>query len=308
MSVNHTIMAVRTLPSDLQKIAANEINEEPNRVPSDIQAIKEWMIKEPHLNGRTEDQWILRYLRGCKFSIQFTKDKIDNYYSLRSTVPQFFKNRDPMLPEIQHVLNQKITTALNTNISGPQTVILRLENWDEGTTLATVAKINLMVLEILLNENDYMLLGQYAIIDLQNLDLVRLSELSVTAIRNLAALHYAYPVRPKCIIFLNAPTLVMKLYNTFSYLLREKIRNRVRFYSKKNLKSIQEMIPISILPKEYGGEACWDKLGDYWKQKVESYRDWFIDDDKYGVDESKRLKKKYDLDYVDGNFRKLEVD
>lgn len=51
-----------------------------------------------------DDQWILTFLRGCKFSLERAKAKLDSYYTMRTLLPEFFTNRDPMLPEIQEIL------------------------------------------------------------------------------------------------------------------------------------------------------------------------------------------------------------
>lgn len=50
---------------------------------------------------------------------------------------------------------------------------------------------------------------------------------------------------------------------------------------------------------------------DYWLQRVDARRDWLLEDEKYGVDESKRpgkAKTSADLFGIEGSFRKLNVD
>lgn len=84
------------------------------------------------------------------------------------------------------------------------------------------------------------------------------------------------------------------------------------------------------MPKEYGGEAgtiaelagmnsfCIlgifklnDLFLELFKQRLESYRDWFIEDSKFGVDETKRRGKPQiysDIFGVEGSFKQLNVD
>ena len=38
-------------PEELIKVAKDEVNEEPERIEKDINAIKEWLAKQPHLQG-----------------------------------------------------------------------------------------------------------------------------------------------------------------------------------------------------------------------------------------------------------------
>lgn len=87
----------------MQKIAVEELNEVPDRVKDDIQALREWVLKQPHLKSRTSDQFLVGFLRGCKFSIEKAKQKIDKFYSLRATLPEIYENRnidDPKVLEI----------------------------------------------------------------------------------------------------------------------------------------------------------------------------------------------------------------
>lgn len=51
-----------------------------------------------------DDEWILAFLRGSKFSLERTKEKLDFFYTVRTMLPEFFTNRDPYLPEIQEIL------------------------------------------------------------------------------------------------------------------------------------------------------------------------------------------------------------
>lgn len=46
-------MSIRPLSNELAEIARLELYEEPNRVSNDIQHIKDWLAKQPHLRART---------------------------------------------------------------------------------------------------------------------------------------------------------------------------------------------------------------------------------------------------------------
>ena len=56
------------------------------------------------VNYFADSQWLITFLRGCKFSLERTKEKLDMFYTLRTAVPEFFNNRDPMLPLMQKIL------------------------------------------------------------------------------------------------------------------------------------------------------------------------------------------------------------
>lgn len=48
-----------------------------------------------------DDERLTTFLRGCKFSVEKAKQKVDMYFSMRAAVPEFFSGRDPLSPEIQ---------------------------------------------------------------------------------------------------------------------------------------------------------------------------------------------------------------
>lgn len=52
-----------------------------------------------------DSQFLLRYLRGCKYSLEKTKKKLDLSLTLRTALPEFFSDWDPRLPEVQAALN-----------------------------------------------------------------------------------------------------------------------------------------------------------------------------------------------------------
>lgn len=52
----------------------------------------------------SDDQRIMTFLRGCKFSLEKTKRKLDMYFTMRTAVPEFFNDRDVTRPELQEIL------------------------------------------------------------------------------------------------------------------------------------------------------------------------------------------------------------
>ena len=51
----------------------------------------------------SDDNFILMYLRGCKYSLEKTKQKIDMWHTVRTHCPDMFDNwsfKDPKLKEM----------------------------------------------------------------------------------------------------------------------------------------------------------------------------------------------------------------
>lgn len=94
---------IRPLTKELQEIACRELNEVPERLTKDLNDFKQWIGKQPHLKVRMDDQFLIGFLRGCKYSLEKAKYKIDRYYTLRTKYPDFFtiqNIKDPKVMEL----------------------------------------------------------------------------------------------------------------------------------------------------------------------------------------------------------------
>lgn len=71
-------------------------------------------------------------------------------------------------------------------------------------------------------------------------------------------------------------------------------------------------VPRKLLPKEYGGEAgTIEELTKAFEKRLVASRAFFLDEEKYGVDESKRVGKATIVNSmfgVEGSFRSLAID
>ena len=82
---------LRPLDPTLQRVAQEELNEDPSRIAQDLEALRLWIKQQPHLRARTSDQFLIAFLRGCKYSLEKAKSKIEKFYELREQYPDFFK-------------------------------------------------------------------------------------------------------------------------------------------------------------------------------------------------------------------------
>lgn len=80
-----------------------------------------------------------------------------------------------------------------------------------------------------------------------------------------------------------------------------------------NMDSLYNQIPKRYLPVEYGGEnGSFDEQTKELEHKFYSYRDYFLEEEKYVTDETKRVGgaaiKVENKFGSEGSFRKLNVD
>lgn len=102
--MNKPTNKLQPLPPLLAKKAREELNEDDSRLQDDIEALRSWMLKQPHLKGRTESSFLVGFLRGSKFSLEKAKKKIDFYYTMRDLVPEIFRNRSAVDARTHEIL------------------------------------------------------------------------------------------------------------------------------------------------------------------------------------------------------------
>ncbi|XP_063223464.1 alpha-tocopherol transfer protein-like isoform X2 [Bacillus rossius redtenbacheri] len=308
-------MAVRELPGDLAVAAAEELHEDKDRRDDSIAHIKQWLSKQPHLAARTDDQWILAFLRSCKYSLESTKEKIDSYYSLRTALPEMFKNRDPLSPELQEIFNLGVCFPLPyLDVHGRRIILMRPGKYQPTLDIMhRVNKLTYMMMEILLLEDDYLSIkGMVTLLDLSNVTLGHMTLMTPAMVKKMSTVFQdGYPIRLKGMNFFNTPPQFEVVFNLFKTFMKDKLRKRL-FVHGSNRESLYEQLPRDVLPEEYGGtKGTTDGMTEMWRKKVESYREWFIADEQFGVDEKKRTgkpKNYEDVFGVEGSFRTLNVD
>ena len=92
---------------DLQEAAKNDLGEDPARLEQDLKALKSWLSKSPHLHSiKQDDLFLTMFLRGCKFSLERAKEKLDFHFTVRGNLPSWFDNWDPRLPENKHIISK----------------------------------------------------------------------------------------------------------------------------------------------------------------------------------------------------------
>lgn len=95
---------IRPISKELALKAEKELGEKPERIEEDVQALRTWIEKTPYLKARTDDQTLVNILRGCKYSLERAKTKIDTYYTVRSAFSEVFGNRYPITDRMIQIM------------------------------------------------------------------------------------------------------------------------------------------------------------------------------------------------------------
>ncbi|XP_065367110.1 alpha-tocopherol transfer protein-like [Calliphora vicina] len=308
---------IRPLPPVLQKIAIGELNEDPSRIDADIETLRTWIQQQPHLRARTDDQFLVAFLRGCKYSLEKAKSKIDKFYTLRSKYPELFTLKGMDDEKIKEYLKLGVAVALPTplNETGPRLMLMRSGSYNPSEyDFVEIMRVYQAACEISLMEDDNLIVSGYThIMDLTDWSKEHFFQMNFNVMKKLTVFsEEAVPIRPKGFIAINSPSIFEGFYNLVKPMMSEKQVKRSVIYGT-NYEKMFETIPLKYLPKEYGGEngSIPELIADF-ERKFMEYRDYFRESEtKYGSDESLRPGKPIDFENLfgmEGSFRKLNVD
>lgn len=298
---------------DLQIHIRKELNEDVNTREKDLEHIKDWLKKQPHLPDTWDEARLMTFLRGCKFSLEKCKRKLDMYFTMRAAVPEFFKDRDVNRPELKAIAKLGQGPPLpGLTPEGRRVICMRGLTKDvETPNLADAMKLALMVGDIRLAAEEVGVAGDVYVLDASVVSPQHFARVSPAIVKKfLVCVQEAYPVKLKEVHVVNVSPLVDTIINWVKPFLKEKIRNRI--YVHSDLESLYKWIPKNVLPEEYGGTA--GKLAEFneqWIKKLEEYTPWFKEQENIKADESKRPGKPTnydDLFGLDGSFRQLSID
>lgn len=225
-------MAIRPLNSELQRIAREELNEDPEKIPETLEIFREWIKKSPHLKARTDDQFLVTFLRGCKYSLERAKQKIDLFYTMRTHIPELLANRDPHDEKIRAIL--KLGVALPLPLletpGSPRLLLMRFGRYDATVyTIQEVMKATTTIFDILTMEDDNLTVaGQVGVVDLAGVTIHHFTQIQPALMKKMTMMTQdASPIRQKGVHYINAPKSFEQIFNIFKSFMNEKMRSRV---------------------------------------------------------------------------------
>ena len=308
-------MALVQPTAEQSVIIRQELREPENadEITRDIAAIREWLEKQPHLPKDMDDGRLRTFLRGCKFSLEKVKKKLDMYYTMRNAVPEFFNDRDIDRPELKEIMdNCHVPPLPNLTPNGRRVTILRASDKDIPTPSASESmKLVMMIGDVRLAEESVGVAGDVFIFDAVAASPKHLPKFTPQILKKFfICVQEAYPAKIKEIHIINVSPLVDSLVNFVKPFLKEKIRNRI--YMHSNIDDLYKYVPKNILPSEYGGDAgSIVAINEAWREKLRTYTPWFKEQEKSKANEALRPgapKTADDLFGMDGTFRKLTID
>lgn len=305
-------MSSITLPTRYVTIE-EECKRNPELKMSDLQMLKDWMDKQPHLPN-IEMMYFVLFLHSNYYHLESTKKTIDNFFTSRTHMPEVFSNRDPIAwKELRKTFTVVAAVPLEQKTKKGYIVTFgKLLDPDPSKfDYLECMKYLFMTCEVQ-NVIRGTSEGLVIIMDASGLSFGHIARLNLMNLKKI--LYYvqeAIPVRLKAIHIFNTVPIIDTLLNMIKPFAKAELLKLVHFHS--SLETVQEFLPIEALPNEYGGKAgSIEEIVTKHIKLLEEFREWFQYDELVGrVNESLRVEKCQNTESlfgVDGSFKRLEID
>jgi len=308
---------VCTLTPESQAKAKKELNEDPKERQGAVQALREWILQQPHLTCSTETSFLLRFLRVSKFSQLSARERVERYVMVLQEHPKYIRNIDTREPKLQLFYDSLYFIPLGYNKNGeycfmfrPGLIDVDQKVYDKTTYLRGVCSTWLQILgdeNACVNGLQYF--GDLTGFGLRHQMYFNLDDLKLFS--NL--IQKALPSRFKGMHFYNMNPFFEVTLQMFTPLLSKKFKDRIHLCGS-NMEKLyktfpKEILPVEFLPDDYTGPNAGTikEISDKMKAEIQlsQNRDriLFETGSAFSYEKSKK-----DKDTVQASFRKLAVD
>ncbi|CAH1397583.1 unnamed protein product [Nezara viridula] len=274
----------------------------------DIQALRTWLEKQPHLPTISDEQ-LLVFLAACNFSIEASKKTIDMNYTLRTKNPRMWKERDIDHPSLDTIRDTIQFGVLPQRKGHPAIFVYRVLPMEASLyDVELVLRIGYMVQDLsqlLAGPNPD---GYIFIIDMANVTLGHILRNPLTLYAT--ALKYAQEASC-CTIrgfhFMNSGPILETFLNMLRPFINAEVWKLIVAHDKT--KGLEKHFDPEDFPSDYHGKGpSIEELCKKYYNMIREYKPWFAYEETLRVDEEKRPPDSKAADELQGSFRKLEFD
>ncbi|XP_055629533.1 retinaldehyde-binding protein 1-like [Toxorhynchites rutilus septentrionalis] len=298
------------------KIAAEQLREDDSIRSQSLAQMREFIAKHPHIKKcRTDAQFLLRFLRSKKYSINSATEVLERFLIARKVHPQWFYPLDIEDPELNAFADTGYLFPLPERDAKGRAMIFNETGKLDPTKFAAhhVTRMHMMVYESLMDQSDTQCAGVVHVYDLTGMTMAQISLVTLNEIKALAGyLNKATPMRIQEFHFVNTPGATATIVNFAMQLLSDKLRERV--FCHNNWDELYAVLDKNLLPKEFGGKIPKAELIEQFKQRCQKLRGRLLTMSEFDIEitkDSKYWQETTDAELETGavgSFRKLTVD
>lgn len=276
---------IESLPEHARIIAEKELRETPEIKKKAIEDLKKLLEAETEFTYPKEnEEYLVRFLRPCKFYPESARDLIKRYYAFKLKHNDMYDNLVPSREE--NIFKSNVLTVLpNRDQCGRRILLLELgKKWKhKEVSLDEVFKGCVLFLEAAMLEPETQVSGAIVIFDMDGLSMSQTWQFTPPFAKRIVDwLQDSVPLRIKAIHIVNQPKIFNLVFALFKPFLREKLRSRIYFHGTDR-DSLYKYIAPKCLPPVYGGNLEQQRVdGIQWYQLMMLCEKEYIAINSYG--------------------------
>ncbi|XP_065356437.1 alpha-tocopherol transfer protein-like [Calliphora vicina] len=268
-----------------QKKALKELRETPENIQKGLIELKRLLQAETDLNiPQDNEEWLIKYLRPCKFYPESARDLVRRHYNLRQKYNEITQLLKPL--NLKKPFDANVVTILPQRDQNGCRIIMSLMGKQcdyNALPYDIMYAAGTLCTDLLQLEPETQIHGVVYIVDLQGLSFSQ--ALQHTPYRNKRALDYVQnniPLRIKGFHVVNQPKFFEPIFSAIKLFFNSKFAERILLHGS-NYKSLQRYISPECLPQCYGGTMNSELMyGRETYQLLSHFEDYFEDIKQYG--------------------------
>ncbi|XP_026757330.1 clavesin-2-like [Galleria mellonella] len=234
--------------------AEKELRETPENVEAALTELRILLKGEPSLVLPIDnDEFLMKFLRPCKFYSESAFKRIQAYYKYRKTFVEY--TRDLVPSTVRSAFEYSIISFLSPRDQhGRRILLVESERWNpREVSLQEVFRGVQLGLEAAMVEPKTQVSGVITILDMKGLTLAQIMQMTPSFAKMVIDwIQDCIPIRLKAVHIVNQPYLFNMLFAIFKPFMREKLRSRI-FFHGTDRQSLLSQIHADALRKRHGG-------------------------------------------------------
>ncbi|XP_030761144.1 clavesin-2-like [Sitophilus oryzae] len=241
-------------PQQLQEWAQENIRENPDTRCLLIEDFKDMIYARGDCTlHRTDDAFLLRFLRGRNWSLEAAYKLLVNYYEFKEDNPEFFENVN-LFKLLGIGCDNILTVPPYREQTGRRILLYRIGNWDpEKYSVTELFQATLAVLELAILEPRAQILGGVAMFDMSDLTLNQAYYMTPSIAHKVFQIMVtSFPMKIHAVHVLFQPWIFDIIFGMFKPLITGSMSNKL-FFHGDDMESLHKHIDPKHLPQRYGG-------------------------------------------------------
>ncbi|KAL4712966.1 hypothetical protein ACJJTC_012036 [Scirpophaga incertulas] len=235
--------------------AERELRETPETVAEGLAELRKLLRDETDLVVPIDDdEFLIKFLRPCKYYAESTFKRMQAYYKFRLTHKDHCNDLSPAA--VHNALESSIVSVLSPRDQhGRRMLLIDSERWiPREVSVAELFRSVQVALEAAIMEPRTQVNGVLVILDMKGLSFAQVMQFTPYIAKMMIDwVQDCVPIRLKAVHVINQPYIFNMLFAIFKPFMKEKLRSRIHFHGY-NRASLHTHIDPSCLRKRHGGD------------------------------------------------------